>query len=73
VSRNIVVCCDGTANLFVSALTNALKLFSVLENDPAQQIAFYHPVIGTMEAAAAPIPTVWKPEVRTTVPVNRRR
>jgi hypothetical protein len=28
-------------------------LFSVLENDPTRQIAFYHPGLGTMEAAAA--------------------
>jgi uncharacterized protein (DUF2235 family) len=30
-----------------------LKLLSVLENDPARQIAYYHPGLGTMEAAAA--------------------
>src|ERR1700722_5481013 len=53
VSRNIIVCCDGTANEFTTAHTNVLKLFSLLQNDPARQITFYHPGLGTMEAAAA--------------------
>src|SRR5215813_13940223 len=53
VSRNIIVCCDGTANEFVRDHTNVLKLFSILQNDPERQIAFYHPGLGTMEGAAA--------------------
>jgi len=51
--RNVVVCCDGTANEFATDHTNVLKLFRVLDNDPARQVAFYHPGLGTMEAAAA--------------------
>ena len=51
--KNVVVCCDGTANEFATDHTNVLKLFRVLDNDPDRQIAFYHPGLGTMEAAAA--------------------
>jgi uncharacterized protein (DUF2235 family) len=47
--RNIVVCCDGTANEFTADRTNVLKLFFTLVQDPARQAAFYHPGVGTME------------------------
>lgn len=51
--KNIVLCCDGTANEFAQANTNVVKLYSVLQNDPARQVTFYHPGIGTMEPAGA--------------------
>jgi uncharacterized protein (DUF2235 family) len=51
--RNIVVCCDGTANEFAENKTNVIKLYSVLDHDPAKQIAYYHPGLGTMEPAGA--------------------
>jgi uncharacterized protein (DUF2235 family) len=51
--KNVVVCCDGTANEFATDHTNVLKLFRVLDNDPDRQIAYYHPGLGIMEAAAA--------------------
>lgn len=51
--RNVVVCCDGTANEFAKDKTNVIKLYSVLNQDPARQIAFYHPGLGTMEPAGA--------------------
>src|SRR5215472_10141421 len=51
--KNVVVCCDGTANEFATDHTNVLKLFRVLDNAPDRQVAFYHPGLGTMEAAAA--------------------
>jgi uncharacterized protein (DUF2235 family) len=51
--KNVVVCCDGTANEFAKDHTNVLKLFRVLDNDPDRQVAFYHPGLGTMEATAA--------------------
>lgn len=51
--KNIVVCCDGTANEFARDHTNVLKLFRVLDNHVDRQVAFYHPGLGTMEAAAA--------------------
>ncbi len=51
--RNVVVCCDGTANEFAKHNTNVVKLYSVLQHDPASQVAYYHPGIGTMEPAGA--------------------
>jgi uncharacterized protein (DUF2235 family) len=52
-AKNVVVCCDGTANEFATDHTNVLKLFRVLDNDPSRQVAFYHPGVGTMEAVGA--------------------
>src|ERR1700682_5012791 len=52
--RNIVICCDGTANEFKTDRTNVVKLYYALAlNDRARQIAYYHPGLGTMEASAA--------------------
>ena len=47
--KNIVVCCDGTANEFAHNRTNVIKLYSALVPDTADQVTFYHPGIGTME------------------------
>jgi uncharacterized protein (DUF2235 family) len=47
--KNIVLCCDGTANEFAQNRTNVIKLYSVLIHDSPEQITFYHPGIGTME------------------------
>jgi uncharacterized protein (DUF2235 family) len=54
--KNIVVCCDGTANEFAENQTNVVKLFSTLIQDPGRQLAFYHPGIGTMEPPGALTP-----------------
>jgi uncharacterized protein (DUF2235 family) len=51
--RNVVVCCDGTANEFAENRTNVIKLYSVLDHNPVKQIAYYHPGLGTMEPAGA--------------------
>ena len=51
--KNVVVCCDGTANEFAKHNTNVVKLYSVLQHDPARQVAYYHPGLGTMEPAGA--------------------
>ena len=51
--RNVVVCCDGTANMYAQNNTNVVKLYSALIDDPARQIIFYHPGIGTWEAPGA--------------------
>jgi uncharacterized protein (DUF2235 family) len=51
--RNIVICCDGTANEFAQNRTNVVKLYYTLEHDPDRQTAFYHPGLGTMEPAGA--------------------
>lgn len=51
--KNIVVCCDGTANEFAQSNTNVVKLYSTLRHEPAVQVTFYHPGLGTMEPAGA--------------------
>jgi uncharacterized protein (DUF2235 family) len=33
--RNIVLCCDGTANEFARHNTNVVKLYAMLQRDPA--------------------------------------
>ena len=48
-SKNVVVCCDGTANEFAHNRTNVIKLYSTLVHDRPAQVTFYHPGIGTME------------------------
>ena len=48
-SKNLVLCCDGTANEFAEDRTNVVKLFFTLVRDPAAQVAYYHPGLGTME------------------------
>ena len=51
--RNIVICCDGTANEFAQDNTNVVKLYYVLNHHSAEQVTFYHPGLGTMEPAGA--------------------
>jgi uncharacterized protein (DUF2235 family) len=50
--KNIILCCDGTANEFAREHTNVVKLYYALARDPTQ-IGFYHPGVGTMEAVGA--------------------
>jgi uncharacterized protein (DUF2235 family) len=54
--KNIVICCDGTANEFARNNTNVVKLYSTLVQDPANQCTYYHPGIGTMEPPGALTP-----------------
>lgn len=51
--KNIVICCDGTANEFAKDRTNVIKLYYCLEKESSRQVAFYHPGIGTMEPSGA--------------------
>jgi uncharacterized protein (DUF2235 family) len=46
--KNVVVCCDGTANEFAKDRTNVVKLYATLVHNTTQ-VTFYHPGIGTME------------------------
>src|SRR5688572_19936273 len=55
-AKNIVVCCDGTANEFARDNTNVVKLYSTLVQDDPRQCAYYHPGIGTMEPPGALTP-----------------
>jgi uncharacterized protein (DUF2235 family) len=52
-SKNLVLCCDGTANEFAQNNTNVLKLYSTLSQVPSLQVTYYHPGLGTMEPAGA--------------------
>ena len=52
-AKNIVLCCDGTANEFAKNRTNVIKLYSTLVHDSPAQITYYHPGIGTMEPFGA--------------------
>ena len=51
--KNIVLCCDGTANEFARHRTNVIKLYATLVHDTEAQVACYHPGIGTMEPFGA--------------------
>jgi len=51
--KNVVICCDGTANQFTKDNTNVIKLYSALIDDPGRQAIFYHPGVGTREAPGA--------------------
>jgi len=59
-TKNIVVCCDGTGNEFGEQNSNVVKLYKALICD-ASQIAYYHPGLGTMGArnALSPIGKWW--------------
>jgi len=61
--KNVVICCDGTSNQPADDMTNVVKLYFALENDPARQITFYHPGLGTMEPPGA---LTWGAKVATT-------
>jgi uncharacterized protein (DUF2235 family) len=54
--KNVVVCCDGTANEFAKNRTNVVKLFFTLAADPTTQVAYYHPGLGTMAPPGALTP-----------------
>ncbi len=59
-TKNIVICCDGTRNEFGAQNSNVVKLYKTLVCD-ANQIAYYHPGVGTMGArnAFSPIGKWW--------------
>jgi uncharacterized protein (DUF2235 family) len=50
--KNIVICCDGTGNEFGIQNSNVVKLYKMLVRSP-EQLAFYHPGVGTMGARNA--------------------
>ncbi len=52
-AKNLIVCCDGTANEVVSGDdTNVVRLCAVAIKD-ASQVVYYGPGLGTMEAEGA--------------------
>ena len=46
--KNLVICCDGTNNQFGSNNTNVVKLVQALDRNPAKQVVYYDPGVGTM-------------------------
>jgi len=46
--RNLVICLDGTSNEPGKANTNVMRLFQALVQDPARQLAYYDPGVGTL-------------------------
>ena len=61
VGKNIVVCLDGSGNqLRARGNTNVVRLYQLLDlTDPARQIAYYDPGVGTFSAQGA-----WTPWAR---------
>jgi uncharacterized protein (DUF2235 family) len=61
VSKNIVICLDGTGNqLKAQGNTNVVELYDLLDlSDPARQVAYYDPGVGTFSA-----PGAWTPFAR---------
>jgi len=45
--KNLVVCCDGTANGLTRNRTNVIRMWLSVERDP-DQIAYYDPGVGTL-------------------------
>ncbi|MGJ5176085.1 T6SS phospholipase effector Tle1-like catalytic domain-containing protein [Bradyrhizobium oligotrophicum] len=54
--KNLVLCCDGTANEFAADRTNVIKLCYTLVQAAGQQQVYYHPGLGTIEPAGALTP-----------------
>lgn len=47
--RNIVICCDGTANEFAATHTNVVKFYTALVHGSEQQLTLYYPGVGTRD------------------------
>lgn len=47
-SRNIVLCCDGTGNELADRSSNVVKLCHALVRDEMRQAVFYNPGVGTV-------------------------
>jgi uncharacterized protein (DUF2235 family) len=47
-SRNLVLCLDGTANKFGATNTNVVRVVQVIDRDDARQAVYYDPGVGTL-------------------------
>jgi uncharacterized protein (DUF2235 family) len=47
-AKNIVICIDGTGNMYGDRNSNVVQLYRTIEKGTARQIAYYHPGLGTM-------------------------
>lgn len=52
-SRNLVLCLDGTNNQYATANTNVVKLYGMIDKSASDQLAYYQPGIGTMAPVGA--------------------
>ena len=68
--KNLVICLDGTGNqVRATGNTNVVLLYQMLDlSDPAQQVAYYDPGLGTFSSGAA-----WTPVGRRTSQLSGRR
>ncbi len=48
-ARNLVICIDGTKNEPADARTNVQRLFRLLDKEPARQVVYYQPGVGTLD------------------------
>jgi uncharacterized protein (DUF2235 family) len=57
-AKNIVLCLDGTGNqVRAKGNTNVVRLYEMLDlRDPAAQVAFYDPGVGTFRSQGAVTP-----------------
>lgn len=56
-SKNLIVCLDGTGNQFGDRNSNVVKICQILNRDPSRQIVYYNPGVGTHPELYRP--TVW--------------
>ena len=47
-SKNIIICLDGTENQPGSTPSNIIKLYRMLKRESGKQITYYDPGVGTM-------------------------
>jgi uncharacterized protein (DUF2235 family) len=47
-SKNIIICCDGTDNQFSGCQTNVVRLYKCAQYVTGQQVCYYDPGVGTM-------------------------
>ncbi|MFC7724161.1 DUF2235 domain-containing protein [Nocardioides sp. GCM10028917] len=60
-SKNVVLCLDGTNNTIKAEQSNVLRLYGVLRKDlPHQQVSYYQPGVGTFSS-----PGTWTPVGRS--------
>lgn len=55
-SKNIVICLDGTGNQFKDDNSNVVKFYRVLERKPEEQVVYYDAGVGTLADPAYKTP-----------------
>lgn len=50
-TRNVVICCDGTNNEFGICNTDVVRIMQIVTHSPEQQIVYYDPGVGTLPEA----------------------